>query len=450
MKNYNNTITREASGFNAFEFSYVLFTVFLLTASMNRTSIYQNFTVPDLFISLSFFVVVTGFLINGFLPANLFIGDNPVAGPGFLFIFSCLLAILFGPKIDFLNSILVLLQFIFIFFVISPVFRFHFQRKSEKAIPYSEVVGALILISGLLACLVAILREYAGLNILNTNITGMGRHGSYMQGPGNFSQYLTLVWPLGLHFALVGTLRKRLLGIMGMCLLIWGVFLSASRFAFVAIPLISCFYLGCRALYTREGWKKFLYIFVLTLVVSAIVYGVCIFIQDPDKLRSLIDSISINWAMERKLSQFYTALETGSLESFDPKRTLVTKLALDFLRSFPLLGIGLDNARYLLGYRVHISLLTVWIEGGMLALISMMIIYWRVLKSGIRSLRNCKNYRDISLVSAFFASCVGGFLAGFRTPMVFQNRYYWIPYFVVLLLAVFTRPSTAHKPNIQS
>jgi len=406
---------------------------------MNRTSIYQNFSLPDLFLSLSFLIVVTGFLINGFFPANLFIRDNPVWGPALLFVFSCLLAILVGPKLDFVNSLLVLIQFIFIFFVMSPIFRFHFQKQPGKVIDYAEAIGALILISGLFACLVAILREYTGVSILNANVTRIGRHASYMGQPGNFSQYLTLVWPLSLHFALVGAPGKRFLGIMGMCLLSWGVFLSASRFAFVAIPLISCFYLGCRALYTREGWRKFFYGFVITLLVSAIVWTIYSFLQDPSSFRSFISSISITPAMEKKLSQFYAALETGSLVSFDPKRAFFTSKALEFLRSLPLLGIGLDNARYVLGFRVHILFLTVWIEGGILALLSVLIIYWRIMKAGIKDLRYCKNYREVSSISAFLASCAGGFLMIFRTPLVFQNRYYWIPYLVVLFLAVFMK-----------
>lgn len=450
MGRYKHTISRDKTGVNTYKLSYILFGVFLLTASMNRTSIYQNFTVPDLFLSLSFLIIVTGFLINGFFPANLFIRDNPVWGPGLLFVFSCLLAMLVGPKFDLLNSVLVLIQFIFIFFVMSPIFRFHSQERSGQAISYAEGIGALILISGLFACLVAILREYTGVSILNANVTRMGRHASYMGQPGNFSQYLTLVWPLALHFALVGTPGKKFLGIMGMFLLSWGVFLSASRFAFVAIPLVSCFYLGCRTLYTKEGWRKFVYGFVITLVVSVIAWGIYTFIQNPGTLRSLISSISITNAMEKKLSQFYAVLETGSLASFDPSRAFVTSKTLDFLRSFPFLGVGLDNARYIMGFRVHISLLIVWIEGGMLALISIIIIYWRVLKSGIRDLRNCRSYRDVSLVSALLASCAAGFLIGFRTPMAFQNRYYWIPYFVVLFLAVFMKTSRTHKPDIRS
>ena len=439
METRNHTITRGNSGLSNFKLSYILFGAFLLTASMNRTSIYQNFTLPDLFLSLSFLIVVTGFLINGFFPTNLFVRDNPVWGPGLLFIFSCLLSILVGPKFDFLNSLLVLIQFIFIFFVMSPIFRFHFQKQPGKVITYAEAIGALILISGLFACLAAILLEYTGVNILNASMTRMGRHGSYMGQPGNFSQYLTLVWPLALHFALVGTPGKKFLGIMGMCLLSWGVFLSASRFAFVAIPLVSCFYLGCRALYTREGWRRFLYGFVITLVVSVIAWGIYTFIQNPNSFKSLISSVSITTAMKKKLSQFYTALETGSLISFDPKRAFFTSKALDFLRSFPLLGIGLDNARYVLGFRVHILLFTVWIEGGILALLSVMIIYWRIIKAGIKDLRSCKNYREVSSISAFLASCAGGLLMIFRTPLVFQNRYYWIPYLVVLFLAVFMK-----------
>ena len=450
MGSYKHTVSKGKTGINTYKFSYILFVAFLLTASMNRISVYQNFTVPDLFLSLSFFIVVTGFLINGFFPGDFFTHDNVVCGPGLLFIFSCLLAILFGPKFDFLNSLLVLSQFIFIFFVMSPIFGFHFQKHSGRAIDYAEGIGGLVLISGLFACLVAILREYTGVSILKAYVTGMGRHASYMGQPGNFSQYLTLVWPFGLHFAFVRSPSKKLLGIMGLLVLAWGVFLCASRFAFVAIPLVSCLYLGCRALYTREGWRKFLYGFVMTLVVSAIAYGVYIFIQDPGSLKALIGSISVSSAMEKKLLSFYKALKVGSLVSFDPRRAFVTSKALDFLHSFPILGIGLDNARYVMGFRVHISLFVVWIEGGMLALISIIIVYWRVLKAGIRNLRNCKSYRDVSLVSALLASCAGGFLIGFRTPMVFQNRYYWIPYFVVLLVAVFMKTSGTREPDTQS
>jgi hypothetical protein len=319
----------------------------------------------------------------------------------------------------------------------SPIFGFHFEKRADKVIHYVERVGVLILISGLFACFVAILREYTGVNILNANVTRIGRHGSYMQGPGNFSHYLTTVWPFALHFALAGTRSKKLLGIIGMFGLVWGVFLSGARFAFVAIPLVSCLYLGCRALYTREGWRRFIYGLVLTLLVSAIVWSIYSFLEDPSSLKSLISSISITTAMEKKLSQFYTALETGSLVSFDPKRVFFTSKALDFLRSFPLLGIGLDNARYLLGFRVHILLLTMWIEGGILALISILIIYWRIVKSGIKSVRNCKNYREVSLVSAFLASCAASFLSGLQSPIAIQNRYHWIPYLMVLFLAVF-------------
>jgi hypothetical protein len=439
---------RDKAGISAYKLSYFLFAAFLLTASMNRTSVYQNFTVPDFFLSLSFLIVVTSFFISGFFPANFFIHNNPLWAPGILFIFSCLLAILVGPKFHLVDSFLVLIQFIFIFFVMVPIFRFHFFKQARKVASYAESVAVLILISGLFACLVAILREYVGVSILNASVTRMGRHGSYMGQPGNFSQYLTLVWPFALHFFLVGTLGKKFLGITGMCLFSWGVFLSASRFAFVAIPLVSCFYLGCRALYTREGWRKFVYGFVITMVVSAIVWSIYSFLQDPSRLKSLISSISITTAMEKKLSQFYTALETGTLASFDPKRAFFTSKALDFLRSLPLLGIGLDNARYVLGFRVHILFLTVWIEGGILALLSAVIIYWRVIKAGIKDLRNCKNYREVSSISAFLASCAGGLLMIFRTPMVFQNRYYWIPYLVVLFLAVFNKTQKNLAPHI--
>lgn len=439
MEGYNQTITSEKSQLSIFKLSYVLFGAFFLTASMNRTSIYQNFTVPDLFLTLCFFVVATSFLIKGFFPTNFFVQDNPVWAPGLLFVFSCLLAILVGPKFDLLNSMLVLLQFVFIFFVMSSLFGFHLRRQLGKAIPYAEGVGILILISGLFACLVAILREYTGVSILNANVTKIGRHGSYMQGPGNFSHYLTTVWPFALHFALAGTRSKKLLGIIGMFGLVWGVFLSGARFAFIAIPLVSCLYLGCRALYTKERRRRLLYGLVITLAVSVIAWGIYSFLQDPSSLKSLISSISITTAMEKKLYQFYTALETGTLASFDPKRAFVTSKALEFLRSFPLLGIGLDNARYLLGFRVHILLLTIWIEGGILALISILIIYWRIVKSGIKSVRNCKNYREVSLVSAFLASCAASFLSGLQSPIAIQNRYHWIPYLMVLFLAVFMK-----------
>lgn len=441
MGSYKHTISKGKTGVNIYKLSYILFGAFLLTASMNRTSIYQNFTVPDLFLSLSFFIVVTGFLINGFFPANFFIHDNPIWAPGILFIFSCLLAMLVGPKFDLLNSVLVLSQFIFIFFVMSPIFRFHSRKQSGQAIPYAEGIGALILISGLFACFVAILREYTVVNILNANVTRIGRHGSYMQGPGNFSHYLTMVWAFGLHFALVGRGRKRLLGIFSLPILVIGVFLSAARFAFVAIPLVSCLYLGCRALYTRGGWRKFLYGFVVTLAVSVIAWCIYIFIQNPGSLKSLISSISISSAMERKLLSFYKPLEAGSLVSFDPKRAFVTKLALDFLRSFPLLGIGLDNAKHVIGFRVHVMALAVWIEAGLLALVAVIIIYWKVLKSTIRNLINCKTYAEVSLVSALFASCVGSFLSGFQAPMSLQNRYHWVPYFMMLILSRFTETS---------
>jgi O-antigen ligase len=92
----------------------------------------------------------------------------------------------------------------------------------------------------------------------------------------------------------------------------------------------------------------------------------------------------------------------------------------------------------------------VWIEGGILALLSVIIIYLRVAKSGIKDLRNCRNYREVSSISAFLASCAGGFLMIFRTPMAFQNRYYWIPYLVVLLLAVSLRTSRDHPSYIQA
>lgn len=434
MNIYKISAGNKKPEFTIIRLSYYIFGAFLLTASMNQISIYRNFTLPDLFLFLSLFIIVTGSMMRGIFPISVFTRDNYVSGPAFLFIFSCLLAILVGPKFDFLKSLLVLSQFIFIFFVMSPVFVFYFQRQPGQAIQFAERIGILILISGLLACTVAILREYTGISLLNANVTNLGRHGSYMQGPGNFSQYLVLVWPLGLHFFLNGIRGTKFLGVVALPVLISGVFLSASRFAFVAIPLISCLYLGCCAFYIKQGWKKFLYTLVITLMMAVLIWVIYFFVQSPSALKTLIETVSINSAMEKKLLSFYNALKGGGLEAFDIKRTFQMKETLDFLSSIPVLGIGLGNAIHVMGFRVHMSLFMIWIEGGMLALVSIIIIFWRVIKSGIRSFRNCNSYREVSLASALIASCFAGFLMCFRTPMVIQNRYYWIPCFIVLLL----------------
>jgi len=112
-----------------------------------------------------------------------------------------------------------------------------------------------------------------------------------------------------------------------------------------------------------------------------------------------------------------------------------------------LVGIGLDNAIHVLGFRVHILPFTIWIEGGILALLSIILIYWKILKSGIANLRKCKNHREVSLFSALFASCAASFLSGVQSPIAIQSRYHWIPYFAVLFLAVFMKNRSSQASN---
>lgn len=196
-----------------------------------------------------------------------------------------------------------------------------------------------------------------------------------------------------------------------------GIFVSGSVAALVQASVSAAFWIAIgRGIGRRQ--------IALAIVVAALLFGIT----------EILRSFGAVAPTERIRTQVFSSDGGGT---FEIRREQLEE-AIDEIGESPWIGrgMGLEGMESESGSLVHNTLVSVWLDGGILSFLGLLLTGATIGHLAWSETREAQQSRDGGIAAAVAASCLGVFLHSFAAPILFQ-RYIWIP--VGLLVAVHRR-----------
>ncbi len=237
----------------------------------------------------------------------------------------------------------------------------------------------------------------ASLTDLKMNAGMPGRVYSTLENPNNYAEFIVLTFPVSLIFC-TGIVDRR-----------WRTICTAS----LAIPVVALL-----MTYSRSGWVSFALAAVVFLALWDKRYLPLVIVAAFAALPILPDSI------------FNRILTIGNTaDSSNRYRLYIWSSVLQMLRDYGLTGIGLGPGNFIplyanyssplasVAYHSHMVYLEVWLEMGLLGIVSFLGMYLGIIRRGIRAIRHAD-----PMVKNVLIACVSS-LAG--VSFVCGVEYVW-------------------------
>ena len=362
-----------------FHFSrYILFIAFLFLYFPFIT-IYNNFTLSDLFIVITCITLTIRLIGDSLLP-KFFIYSNHFIIP--LLIFT--IGFLFSINMSRLpvESFTAFIQIVFIFLIAYPVIRIALQEESNVLTTiHMLIIPGLLLTAGML--LFYFTNIELNLDVLSLIEIGWGGRLSYGGMEPNIpARILLQILPLCMIISCRSTVAwKKILFTIFIASIILTVFLTASRSSFLILLFGVFFY---SIFYIKMGKRINIYFILLYIVIQ---YSLFQFVN-------YIDNSFYNKPLER----YSTILDPKSDDSSIERLDIIDK-GFEFINKNPLFGLGLENSSLYTGISVHNPLILTWVENGIFGMIGFGSIYFILLFIGFKCYRN--NFFNDDLLMAF-------------------------------------------------
>ena len=208
----------------------------------------------------------------------------------------------------------------------------------------------------------------ASLTDLKMNAGMPGRVYSTLENPNNYAEFIVLTFPVSLVFC-TGIVDKR-----------WKTICTAS----LAVPVVALL-----MTYSRSGWVSFALAAVVFIALWDKRFLPLVVVAGVAALPILPDSI------------FNRILTIGNTaDSSNRYRLYIWSSVLQMLKEYGLTGIGLGPGNFIplyanyssplasVAYHSHMLYLEVWLEMGVLGIVSFLGMYLGVIRRGIRALRH--------------------------------------------------------------
>ena len=357
---------------------YILFIAFFFLYFPFIT-IYNNFTLSDLFIVITCITLTIRLIGDSLLP-KFFIYSNHFIIP--LLIFT--IGFLFSINMSRLpvESFTAFIQIVFIFLIAYPVIRITLQEENNVLTTiHMLIIPGLLLTAGML--LFYFTNTESNLDVLSLIEIGWGGRISYGGMEPNIpARILLQILPLCMIISCRSTVAwKKILFTIFIASIILTVFLTASRSSFL-ILLIGVFFYSI--FYIKMGKRINIYFILLYIVIQ---YSLFQFVN-------YIDNSFYNKPLER----YSTILDPKSSDSSIERLDIIDK-GFEFINKNPLFGLGLENSSLYTGISVHNPLILTWVENGIFGMIGFGSIYFILLFIGLKCYRN--NFFNDDLLMAF-------------------------------------------------
>ena len=362
-----------------FHFSrYILFIAFFFLYFPFIT-IYNNFTLSDLFIVITCITLTIRLIGDSLLP-KFFIYSNHFIIP--LLIFT--IGFLFSINMSRLpvESFTAFIQIVFIFLIAYPVIRIALQEENNVLTTiHMLIIPGLLLTAGML--LFYFTNTESNLDVLSLIEIGWGGRLSYGGMEPNIpARILLQILPLCMIISCRSTVAwKKILFTIFIASIILTVFLTASRSSLLILLFGVFFY---SIFYIKMGKRINIYFILLYIVIQ---YSLFQFVN-------YIDNSFYNKPLER----YSTILDPKSSDSSIERLDIIDK-GFEFINKNPLFGLGLENSSLYTGISVHNPLILTWVENGIFGMIGFGSIYFILLFIGLKCYRN-KFFND-DLLMAF-------------------------------------------------
>ena len=362
-----------------FHFSrYILFIAFFFLYFPFIT-IYNNFTLSDLFIVITCITLTIRLIGDSLLP-KFFIYSNHFIIP--LLIFT--IGFLFSINMSRLpvESFTAFIQIVFIFLIAYPVIRITLQEENNVLTTiHMLIIPGLLLTAGML--LFYFTNTESNLDVLSLIEIGWGSRLSYGGMEPNIpARILLQILPLCMIISCRSRVAwKKILFTIFIASIILTVFLTASWSSFL-ILLIGVFFYSI--FYIKMGKRINIYFILLYIVIQ---YSLFQFVN-------YIDNSFYNKPLER----YSTILDPKSSDSSIERLDIIDK-GFEFINKNPLFGLGLENSSLYTGISVHNPLILTWVENGIFGMIGFGSIYFILLFIGFKCYRN--NFFNDDLLMAF-------------------------------------------------
>lgn len=277
----------------------------------------------------------------------------------FLFLASNVIATLFA--VNHVEAIMRLVQYFYIFFIILPVFLILLKdEKDIKSILYT------FYFSGICISLYTLVMFIFSPDVVSTV---QGRVYSIYENPWIFSLLLIILLPLGIYFYNQSRNLKKVMNLLFLALIIYMLVLAGARSSFVALAVI----LILNIVKKSGTYTKNIYMKCLLYISSLLVILLCLF-----KYKFFLSKIIFIMSFLSPVTGLkLTSLMEGNI---DPARTNIYMNGIESISNNFLFGIGPGNFSDLNGISMHNIFFSIWIESGLLALVSVIIIYFITMK----------------------------------------------------------------------
>jgi O-Antigen ligase len=242
--------------------------------------------------------------------------------------------------------------------------------------------------------------------------------------PNDLAFAIVLTLPFVLAFMVTSkNAFVKVLWLCGMLLMMFALFLTASRAGFIDLVIS-----GGVTLYYFAIKGKRLYLLVATALVGVVLLG-----SVGGKLYDRFVALSGD-----------SATEQSAYGSYEQRKFLMVR-ALDGITHYPIFGVGVHNFSSYSGawHDVHMTYLQICVEGGIAVLILYLMFFWRAFKN-LKALRQRKNLDPgiVVFIGALHSSLIGFVVGACFAPEAYQ----YFPYFAVAFTAVLLRTVQEQEP----
>ncbi|MCE4092868.1 O-antigen ligase family protein [Priestia megaterium] len=242
-----------------------------------------------------------------------------------------------------------------------------------------------------------------------------GRMSAFTGHVSDLGGMTSVAWIPALMLATTVKSRKSVIYYVLLLLVGLGVILSGSVSGMIAISLGTFIWMFI----SRPNFK---FLFVLFVMATSIV---ALFLYQEAN------------GYVTPLSRFES---TTSLAANDENGTLMSRAvtyqaAFEVIKENPFVGVGYDEIsnKTVTGFPVHNLYLAAWFEGGIIALLGMMIMTVTILYLGVYATKNAPSKLHYNLSLGLLISFACALVFGMTAPILYQ-RYIWMPAALILPL----------------
>lgn len=368
-----------------------------------------NLTLADLFIMFSWIVYLISYKGRIMLRKGIFFSQKTFyIGIILFFIGLCLSSLLNSVSLNFFT---IIIQYVFCLVLLPLIL------QASSSINAKKMLVAIVSGVGIVVIIGVVLHYFFPNSAIFLALSqGNGRVFSLLENPNSFGKAIAMTIPIVISFIFISIGQKRILYIILLALLLFGLMLSSSYGSLISAGMSIILFMVLVILKYRKNISNLFKILVSFISVFSILMYIA-YKNIPDIFLTRI-------------------LETsGESGSYDIKVILMQE-ALDIIQNNFIFGIGLGNHGVFSQYNinVHNTYLLILSEGGVISFIGLLLILTSIGLLFIKVAIKTTEHRHIFLITGIICSYFV-FLLNAVTNTHIYGRFWWVFVFAGILVS---------------